>query len=77
MEWKFSIAWFFIGILVIIAGILTVIYYSKIADLMLGGVKDYQKTKLGGLIMIGVGVVFMTNTHLMLLTAIVRLFFKN
>ena len=77
METKFSIAWFFIGIVVIILGVLTVIYYNKIADALFDGVKNYDKTKLGGLITIGVGLLFMTNLHIIILDALVNLVFKK
>lgn len=68
MEWHFSIAWFLVGIITIALGALTVIYYNKVADAFFDGVKNYGKTKLGGLIAIGVGLIFMTNTHIVLLT---------
>lgn len=77
MQWQFSALWFFIGILVIVGGALTVIFYNKVADALFEGVKNYGKTKLGGLIAIGVGLILMTNTHTMILAKIVDFFFKR
>ena len=77
MKWEFSVAWFFVGIITIILGALTVIFYNKVADAFFDGVKNYEKTKLGGLIGIGVGLIFMTNTHIMLLTWLVHLVFRQ
>lgn len=77
MQWHFSALWLFIGLLVIAGGALTVIFYNKVADAFFEGVKNYGKTKLGGLIAIGVGLLLMTNTHTMILTMLVDFFFKR
>ena len=77
MQWHFSALWFFIGLLVLTGGALTVIFYNKVADAFFEGVRNYGKTKLGGLIAIGVGLLLMTNTHTMILTMFVDFFFKR
>ena len=46
MGWSFSLGWALIGLLVMGAGALIIIYYQKFADNFLGGVKDYEKTKI-------------------------------
>lgn len=60
-----------------VGGALIVVYYQKFADNFLGGVKDYEKTKLIGIITIIVGLIFLTNLHTVLLTAFVNLLFKR
>ena len=77
MGWSFSLAWAFVGLLVMVGGALIVVYYQKFADNFLGGVKDYEKTKLIGIITIIVGLIFLTNLHTVLLTAFVNLLFKR
>lgn len=77
MGWSFSLAWVFVGLLVMVGGALIVVYYQKFADNFLGGVKDYEKTKLIGIITIIVGLIFLTNLHTVLLTAFVNLLFKR
>ena len=77
MGWSFSLGWAFVGLLVMGAGALIIIYYQKFADNFFGGVKDYEKTKLIGIITIVVGLLLLTNLHTVLLTAFVNLIFKK
>ena len=77
MGWSFSLGWMFIGLLVMVAGVLTVIYYQKVADNLLHGVQDYDKTKLIGISIIILGLIFVTNLHTVILTALVNLIFKR
>jgi hypothetical protein len=73
MKWEFSFVWFFVGILVIAAGVLIVRFHQKIADNLAGGVQNYDKTKLAGLIACGLGFLFMTNLHSLILYFIFHL----
>jgi hypothetical protein len=77
MSWSFSFGWAFIGLLVMGAGALIVIYYQKVAENFLNGVKDYEKTKLIGIGVIVLGLILLTNLHTVLLTAFVNLLVKR
>lgn len=77
MGWSFSLGWAFVGLLVMVAGALIVIYYQKVAENFLNGVSSYEKTKLIGVITIIVGLILLTNLHTVLLTALVNLLFKK
>ena len=77
MGWSFSLGWALVGLLVMGAGALIIIYYQKFADNFLGGVKDYEKTKIIGIITIVVGLLLLTNLHTVLLTAFINLLFKR
>ena len=76
MGWSFSLGWAFVGLLVMAAGALIVVYYQKFAENFLDGVKDYEKTKLIGIITVVVGLILLTNLHTVLLTAFVNLLVK-
>lgn len=76
MGWSFSLGWAFVGLLVMAAGALIVVYYQKFAENFLDGVKDYEKTKLIGVITVVVGLILLTNLHTVLLTAFVNLLVK-
>ena len=65
------------GLLVMVAGALIVIYYQKVAENFFNGVSSYDKTKLGGIVIIIIGLILLTNLHTVILTAFVNLFFKR
>jgi len=67
MRWSFSIGWFFGGLGIIIAGILMIKFHRQIADNLASGVQSYGKVKLGGIIAIALGFIFMMNLHSSLL----------
>ncbi|MBR5669755.1 hypothetical protein IKX12_01610 [Candidatus Saccharibacteria bacterium] len=73
MQWEFSWGWFFIGVAVIIAGLLVVKFHQWIGDNMANGVASYDKIKLIGIIACVVGAVFMSNLHSLLLYFIMHL----
>ena len=73
MEWKFDFGWFLLGIVMIVAGALIVVFHKTIADNFASGASSYDKTKLFGLIISGLGFLFMTNLHTFLLGALLRL----
>ena len=77
MDWNFSIGWFILGLMIMIGGTLTVVFYRQIAENMASGVSSYDKVKLFGGIAIGLGLIIMMNIHTFLLTLFVNLVFKR
>lgn len=63
MEYKFSVAWFVAGLLVVIIGGLFVKYHQWVADNFGGGIGSYDRYKLASFITVGAGLVFMINIH--------------
>jgi len=76
MYYEFSLNALFVGIAILIIGGLMVIFYQKIADNFLGGVGSYEKTKLYGLIVCGIGIIIMTSLHSIPLNWLVHSLFK-
>ena len=74
--WHFSIGAFFIGLIIFIAGGAIVALHQKIADNAMSGVIDYQKVKLVGLAVIGLGFIIMLNIHTLILGWLVNLIFR-
>jgi hypothetical protein len=74
MQYEFSIGSFFVGLLILAAGVAFVKWYQPIADNMGSGVASYERFKLWAFITCGVGFVVMVNLHTMLLTWIFDLF---
>ena len=77
MYWKFDPFWFFIGILLLVVGILIVRFHQRIADSLASGVSSYGKTKIFGLVVCGVGFLFITNLHTTLVRLIMHLILPN
>ena len=77
MNWSFNFAWFFAGLVILIAGATITINYQKIADNFASGISSYQKIKLIGIIVAGVGLLVMSNLHTLLLTGLVNIIFKR
>lgn len=65
--YEFSVASFFTGIIVVIAGAVFVKYYQWVADNFGGGVGSYDKYKLYAILTCVGGLVVMVNLHIMLL----------
>lgn len=63
MHWEFQIGWSIAGLVAMIAGVLITRYHKQIADEIAGGVMNYDKVKLAGLLAIGVGFIFLTCLH--------------
>ena len=77
MDWNFSFGWFFAGVLILAAGTAITVFYQKIADNLAGGVSSYNKIKLIGIIIAGVGFLIMANLHTLVLSLFVNLVFKR
>ena len=77
VAWTFNVGWMMIGLLIFAAGGAIVALHQKIADSMMAGVVDYQKVKLVGLIVIGLGLIIMINLHTLILSWLVSLIFPG
>ena len=75
--YEFSIGWFFMGFLILAAGIAFVRYYQWVADNFGGGVGSYERYKFAAFITCGVGLLVMTNIHTLILTAVVQAIFPQ
>jgi hypothetical protein len=77
MTYEFDLGAFFIGLLILGAGVAFVRWHQVIADNFAGGVSSYDKAKLWASITCGVGVLVMLNLHTMLLRGFFSLLFPG
>ena len=75
MVYEFSIGWFFIGLVILAAGIAFVKWHQALADNLGSGVGSYEKYKLWAFITCGLGFLVMLNLHTFILTWISSLIF--
>ncbi len=75
--YEFSIGWFFIGLIILAAGITFVKYYQWVADNFGGGVGSYERYRLAAFITCGVGFIVMINLHILILTTLVQAIFPQ
>lgn len=67
MEYKFSVAWFVVGLLITCVGGLFMKYHQFVADNLGGGVGSYDRYKLAAVITVLVGLIAMVNLHTVIL----------
>ena len=77
MDWNFSFGWFITGVIILIAGTCITVFYQKISDSLVSGVSSYEKVKLVGIIVAGIGFLVMANLHTFVLSLLVSLVFKR
>ena len=77
MNWEFSFGWFFLGVLILIAGTLVTVFYQTIGDNMASGAASYEKIKLVGVITAIVGFTVMANLHTLILSFFVDIVFSG
>ena len=65
--YEFSIASFFVGILIVILGIVFVRYYQWVADNFGAGVGSYERYRLYAILTVVAGLLVMVNLHIMIL----------
>jgi hypothetical protein len=73
MTYEFSIGSFFLGLVILLAGIAFVKWHQVIADNLGNGTASYDRFKLWAFITCCAGLVVMINLHVVLLTWIVGL----
>ena len=67
MEYKFSVAWFVVGLLITCVGGLFMKYHQFVADNLGGVVGSYDRYKLAAVITVLVGLIAMVNLHTVIL----------
>lgn len=77
MQYHFSIGWFFIGLLIVGAGVAFLRWYQPIADNLGSGVSSYQRFQLWALITCGVGFIVMVNLHTFILANLLKAIFPG
>lgn len=77
MQYEFSVGSFFLGLVILAAGVAFVKWYQVIADNLGSGVSSYDRFRLTALITCGVGFIVMLNLHILILTWIVSLLFPG
>ena len=73
--YSFSLLWFFIGIIVSVAGALILKYYDKVSEAMGSGVAYYQRWKIVGLVTFVAGIFIAFNIHTLVIEFVARLIF--
>jgi uncharacterized membrane protein YczE len=68
--YTFSLLWFIVGLLIMALGAAISLFYNKFADA--SGFSSYSKWRIAGLIIIGIGLIFMLNIHTYLLLLLVQ-----
>lgn len=69
----YNIGYLFGGIALLAAGILIVVHHRKIADNFAGGVSSYNKVKLFGLGACLLGIIFISNLHILIIRFLLQL----
>ena len=77
MTYEFSLASFFIGLLILAAGVVFVRFHQWVANNFGNGVSSYDRYKLYAFLACGIGLVVMVNLHVVILTAIVNAIFPR
>ena len=77
MQYEFSLGSFFVGLLILAAGVAFVKWHQQIADNLGGGVSSYDRYKLWAFITCGLGLIVMVNLHTMLLRWFFSLLFPH
>ena len=68
MEYELSLGSFFIGLLILVTGVVFVRFHQLIADNLGGGVSNYERYKLYAFLTCALGLVVMVNLHVVFLT---------
>jgi hypothetical protein len=77
MNYELSLGSFFIGLLILAAGVAFVRWHQWVADNFGGGVGSYEKYRLYAFIMCGVGIAVMINLHAVILGGLVDAIFPS
>jgi len=67
MTYEFSVGAFFVGLIILAAGVAFAKWYQVIADNLGSGVASYDRYRLWAFITCGLGLVVMVNLHTMIL----------
>ena len=75
--YEFSIASFFVGLIILAVGVTFVRFHQWVADNFGGGVGSYERYKLWAFITCVIGLVVMVNLHAVILTWIAESIFPR
>ena len=75
--YEFNIGTFFVGLLILIAGVAFVRWHQWVADNFGSGIGSYDRYKLWAFITCALGLVVMVNLHTMILTWFFSLLFPG
>ena len=71
--YEFSLGASLLGLVIMIAGALMIVFYQKIGNYISYGTSSYDKVKLWGLIACAIGFVLLANLHNLLLRLLLNL----
>ena len=75
MEYEFSFGMFFVGFLIVLAGVIFMRFHQTIADNLGSGMASYDRFKLWALITCGLGLIVSVNLHWFILgNILIKLF---
>jgi hypothetical protein len=77
MQYEFSLGSFFIGFLILLAGVAFVRWHQWVANNFGSGVASYDRYKLYALLTCVLGLIVMINLHAVVLQSIVNLIFPR
>ena len=77
MKYELSLASFFVGLLILVAGIVFVRFYRWVADNFGSGVVSYERYRLYAFITCALGFVVMLNFHTLVLSWIFTMIFRR
>ena len=77
MNYEFSLASFFIGLIILAVGIIFVRFHQWVADNFGNGTSSYDRYKLYALLACGVGLIVMVNLHSVILNALADAIFRR
>jgi hypothetical protein len=77
MQYEFSLGSFFIGFLILLAGVAFVRWHQWVANNFGSGVASYDRYKLYALLTCALGLIVMINLHAVVLQSIVNLIFPR
>ena len=74
---EFEIGTFFMGMMIVVGGVLMVRYYEEIADNFVNGISSYDKVRLWRLGVTIFGLLFAFNIVQWLLVTLIKMFIPN
>ena len=74
---EFEIGTFFMGMMIVVGGVLMVRYYKEISDNFVNGISSYDKVRLCGLGVTIFGLLFAFNIVQWLLVTLIKMFIPN
>lgn len=77
MDYEFSIASFFVGLIILTLGVVFVRFHQWVADNFGNGVSSYDRYKLYAFLACGIGLIVMVNLHSVILNSIANAIFNR